>query len=184
MLIGFSVSNYKSFNTSQSISLQASEILHHKSHLKTIGSKQILKCSLIFGANASGKSNLINAMDFSRNIIINGLDSVELNKKYFRLNNDTYKLPAVFEYRLIVNEIEYSYGIVISYAQKNIISEWLIRIDNDGKETCIYNRDVDENGKYIAISEYDFDNTEDELHMKIYLKDFSENISDTFKKTF
>ena len=76
-------------------------------------------------------------------IILDGLDSVDLNKKYFRICNDGYKNPAVFEYRLITQSgKEYSYGIAISYVEKKILSEWLIRIEKSGAETYIFNRKI------------------------------------------
>ena len=79
MLIGFSVSNFMSFNSTQSISLQASKITRHKDHIISGGPKKILKSGLIFGANAGGKSNLVKALAFSNDIIINGLDAVDIN---------------------------------------------------------------------------------------------------------
>ena len=74
MLIGFSVSNYKSFKEPQKISFVASKITRHKEHVTVKNNKRILKSGLIFGANAGGKSNLVNAIHFSKEIIINGLD--------------------------------------------------------------------------------------------------------------
>lgn len=85
MLIGFSVSNYKSFEDTQSISFVASKISRHKQHIAMTRNRKILKSGLIFGANAGGKSNLISAVDFSRVIILQGLERVDLNKRYFRI---------------------------------------------------------------------------------------------------
>ena len=62
MLIGFSVSNFRSFNSSQSISFKPSKISRHKNHVCEIGEKKDLKSALIYGANAGGKSNLIKAL--------------------------------------------------------------------------------------------------------------------------
>ena len=85
MLVGFSVSNYKSFKETQSISFVASKITRHKEHVAIRNNRRILKSGLIFGANAGGKSNLVKAIRFSREIIVNGLDHVNLNKRYFRI---------------------------------------------------------------------------------------------------
>lgn len=143
MFLGFSVSNFLSFNETQTISMMASKVVRHKEHILSGNGKRILKTGLIYGANAGGKSNLIRAIDFSSDIILDGLDSVDLNKKYFRICNDGYKNPAVFEYRLITQSgKEYSYGIAISYVEKKILSEWLIRIEKSGAETYIFNRKI------------------------------------------
>lgn len=182
MLVGFSVSNYKSFKESQKISFVASKITRHKEHVAVKNNKRVLKSGLIFGANAGGKSNLVNAINFSREIIVNGLDKVDLNKNYFRIQNNMYKCPGVFEYRIMVGNQEYSYGLVISYADKNILSEWLIKISPNGEEISIFNRDVDNNNISHAESEIDYQNIEEKNKMDFYLEGFSENISDTYKK--
>lgn len=182
MLVGFSVSNFMSFADTQSISLVASKIMRHKNHVYNIGHRKILKSGLIFGANAGGKSNLIKAVDFSRNLILYGVDRVDLNKKHFRIDSEAYNQPGVFEYRIIANEKEYSYGIVISYSKKEIISEWLTKIESKGEETVIFNRYIDEHGLSKVESDIVYDTEEENLRMKVYLEDFGANISDAFKK--
>lgn len=182
MLIGFSVSNFKSFKETQNISFVASKIVRHKEHIVSQGNRKLLKSGLIFGANAGGKSNLIEAVNFSRQIIINGLEKVNLDKKYFRINKEYYFQPGVFEYRILAQEKEFSYGIVISYDKKEIIAEWLTRIDEDGTETDIFNREVNEEGVSSVSSEMLYDTEEENNRMKIYLEDFGENISETFRK--
>lgn len=183
MFIGFSVSNYLSFKTAQTISMVASKVARHKEHILNGNGKKILKTGLIYGANAGGKSNFIKAIDFSRDIILDGLDEVDLNKKYFRISGDGYKVPGVFEYRLMTHTgKEYSYGIAISYAKKVILSEWLIRIEKNGTETYIFNRDMDENGINFAESEIKMKDTEEKIRWEIYLGDFGGNISESMKK--
>lgn len=182
MLVGFSVNNYKSFLDAQSISFVAGKIARHKAHVAVKGNKKILKSGLIFGANASGKSNLVKAVHFSKEIILNGLDKVNLNKSHFRIVKDAYKLPGVFEYRIMVGNNEYSYGIAISYADKEIVGEWLVRIDDKNNETCLFNREVDENNICHALSEIDYVSVEEKMKMEFYLGGFGENISDAYKK--
>ncbi|MBR2109323.1 MAG: ATP-binding protein [Ruminococcus sp.] len=184
MLIGFSMSNFKSFDHQQSISLQASRISRHKDHIAEIAEKKILKSGLIFGANAGGKSNLIEAVAFSRSIILHGLNRTDTNKKYFRIKQEANKEPGVFEYRIIANNTEYSYGFAFSYITKEFLSEWLIKISGD-KETVLYERGIDENGHSTATSdifENNNDNKESVSRLRVYLEDFGESISDALKK--
>lgn len=184
MLIGFSMSNFKSFDHQQSISLQASRISRHKDHIAEIAEKKILKSGLIFGANAGGKSNLIEAVAFSRSIILHGLNRTDTNKKYFRIKQEANKEPGVFEYRIIANNTEYSYGFAFSYITKEFLSEWLIKISGD-KETVLYERGIDENGHSTATSdifENNDDNKEGVSRLRVYLEDFGESISDALKK--
>lgn len=182
MLVGFSVGNYKSFKDRQKISFEASKIIRHKSHVALKRGKRILKSGLVFGANAGGKSNLVKAIRFSREIVLTGLDKVNLSKSHFRIDGNMYKEPGIFEYRIMVGDFEYSYGIAISYLEKIILSEWLIRIDNSGKELYIFNREVDDNNISHTESEVEYSNIEDRNRMDFYLEGFSENISEAYKK--
>lgn len=182
MLIGFSVSNYKSFKDEQRISFEASKIMRHRTHVVVKTKKRILKSGLIFGANASGKSNLVKAIRFSREIVLNGLDKVNISKSHFRILNDMYKQPGVFEYRIMVGEVEYSYGIAVSYLNKRILSEWLIRIDNSGNETYLFNRDVDDENISYAESEAEFSSIEEKYKMNFYLEGFSKDMSEAYTR--
>ncbi|MFQ9753893.1 MAG: AAA family ATPase [Coprococcus sp.] len=161
----------------------ASKVARHKQHILMGNGKKVLKTGLIYGANAGGKSNFIKAIDFSRDIILEGLEQVDLNKKYFRIDTSNYKVPGVFEYRLMTQSgKEYSYGIAISYAEKEIISEWLIRIEKNGSETFVFNRDINEDGENITESEIKYENREEAIRWQVYLEDFGKNISDSLKK--
>ena len=183
MFIGFSVSNFLSFKTTQTMSMIASKVARHKQHILMGNGKKVLKTGLIYGANAGGKSNFIKAIDFSRDIILEGLEQVDLNKKYFRIDTSNYKVPGVFEYRLMTQSgKEYSYGIAISYAEKEIISEWLIRIEKNGSETFVFNRDINEDGENITESEIKYENREEAIRWQVYFEDFGKNISDSLKK--
>lgn len=182
MLVGFAVSNYKSFKDEQRISFEASKITRHKAHVAIKRNKRILKSGLIFGANAGGKSNLVKAIRFSREIVLRGLDKVNLSKSHFRIEGDMYKQPGIFEYRIIVGDFEYSYGIAISYLDKTILSEWLIRIENSGKEIYLFNREVDDNNASHAESEAEYTSTEEKFKMDFYLEGFSENMSEAYKR--
>ena len=183
MFIGFSVSNFLSFKSPQTMSMMASKVARHKEHILNGNGKKILKTGLIYGANAGGTSNFIKAIDFSRDIILDGLEEVDLNRKYFRINKEGYRQPGVFEYRLITqSKKEYSYGIAISYAAKEIISEWLVRIEKNGSETCIFNRDIDESGENFTFSEVTHKNEAEKIKWEIFLDVFGKNISPAMKK--
>lgn len=185
MLVGFSVSNYKSFKDTQSISFIASKISRHKDHIQKKGNRKLLKSGLIFGANAGGKSNLISAVDFSTKIILSGVETVDLSKKYFRIESNAYNQPGIFEYRIIVKDTEYSFGIAISYENREIIGEWLVKIGNNGNETYIYNREINDRGESCIESEFEYDSQEERTRMEIYKEDFGTDISETLrKKTF
>ena len=63
MLIRFVVSNYLSFKEETEINMLASAVKSHPHHVYDSGKVQLVKAGAIYGANASGKSNLIKAID-------------------------------------------------------------------------------------------------------------------------
>ena len=113
MLVGFSLQNYKSFKETQSLSMVAAKHTRHKNHLKTLNNRNVLTAAAVYGANASGKSNLCSAMTFSKRVMEGGFSNMNLNKSYFRLDPDWTNKPGVFEYRIAVNSHEYEYGLAV-----------------------------------------------------------------------
>ena len=182
MLIGFSVSNYRSFKKRQDFSMAAGDSARHKDHVAVAGNRKLLKTALIFGANAGGKSNFIKAVDFSRKIILKGIEQASLDGRHFRIDSQMYYEPGFFEYRMVIHQIEYCYGLVISYCEKTILAEWLTKSDENGNEICIFNRETDEHGISHAETEIEYENPDENMRMKVYLADFGEEISDSLKK--
>ena len=76
MLIQFTVGNFLSFNQKRTLSLEAKGISELKTNIITFNGDKILRSSVIYGANSSGKSNLIRALERMREVVLN---SVRLN---------------------------------------------------------------------------------------------------------
>jgi len=141
LLLRFSVENFLSFDKREQLSMAPGKFQRHKNHTIRFGKRSALKAALIYGANASGKSNLIKAVDFARDIVIEGIKNVDLNKKHFRVKHENYLKPGVFQFEIVLNGIVYSYGFAISYDKKQVIDEWLYEI-NENHEKCIFNRET------------------------------------------
>lgn len=73
MLIRFSVENYRSFKERQVFSMAAGKHTRHKEQLVVVNGKRLLKAGVVYGANASGKSNLIKAVNFGKKILLRGV---------------------------------------------------------------------------------------------------------------
>ena len=97
MLIGFKVKNFRSFNDLQYFSMLAGKVRNNENHIVETNKHKILKFSGMFGANGSGKSNLIFAMGLVQSIINSGIMSV-INNQYFRGNNSGINDNSYFEY--------------------------------------------------------------------------------------
>ena len=132
MLVRFSVKNFKTFREKTSLSLVASNydkgtretenvIQNDKFNLR------ILKSAVVYGANASGKSKLFEALAFMKHFVIgSSKDSQKGDKIHvdpFRLSEETELESSEFEVIFIFEEVIYRYGFE---ADKNqVISEWL-----------------------------------------------------------
>jgi len=90
MLIQFSVENFLSIKDNVVLSLLASKDNEHPEHLIVDGNKKHLKSAVIYGANASGKSNVLNAFWFMVNYVLTSHNQQPLS---VRLSSLTGKHP-------------------------------------------------------------------------------------------
>lgn len=140
MLIRFAVENYNSFKERQIFSMVAGKQTRHPSHCVTVNGKCLLKSSFFFGANASGKSNFVRALDFMRRVTLIGVKAIRYNDRFFRIDSKYKEKPGIFQIDFIVENIVFSYGFAINYLTREFCTEWLYRLDSSGKETCIFDR--------------------------------------------
>lgn len=143
MLIRFSVENYRSFYERQVFSMAAGKYTRHKGHLIVANGKRFLKGSVLFGANAAGKSNLIKAISFGKNIVFDGLNRGKIYNRNFRIDKESIHKPAVFQYDFYSNGHFYSYGFAFSYSEVKFLSEWLYLVEEE-KETIVFERSENE----------------------------------------
>lgn len=97
MLIRFAVENYNSFKDRQIFSMAAGKQTRHPDHCIAVDGKRLLKGSFFFGANASGKSNFVRAIDFMRRVTLAGTKAIQYNDRYFRIDPEWKEKPGVFQ---------------------------------------------------------------------------------------
>jgi AAA15 family ATPase/GTPase len=150
MLVQFSVKNYKTFKDKATLSMVASN--YDKTDLEDSNVFEIknyphrlLKNSVIYGANASGKTKFIDAIAFMRWLIINSSigtqDGDLINVDTFKFNTESENSYSEFEIIFILNNSQYRYGFEIS--REKVISEWLYqkRLNLKPKEIELIYRD-------------------------------------------
>ncbi len=150
MIIEFSLANYKSFKDLQTFPMFAAKIKSRYSELdkqnvfKINEEDSLVKSKAIYGANASGKSNLILAMiamlDVLKNSITDKYILNRLTQDFFKLNVHNEEEPIFFQIAFI-KEIEYRYGFTV-YKNK-IMAEWLFGVPNK-REVYYFLREEDE----------------------------------------
>ncbi|MDB9432420.1 AAA family ATPase [Microcystis aeruginosa] len=149
MLIGFSVGNYRSFKDVVTLSMVAAEDacgndeLDKNNVFKVNQQFSLLKSAAIYGANASGKSNLILAFNFMRRFVMNSAKlqiTDKIDVEDFRLSTETVDKPSFFEIVFQLKNKTYRYGFEAT--QKRVVSEWLFCTPRS-RETKIFNRQGD-----------------------------------------
>ena len=136
----FKVTNFSSFRDQQTLEMTAGGTRVLNDHVVDFGNVRLLKTGVVYGANASGKSNLIKAVDFAKKIILKGVGNVDTYKKYFRLEKAKVDSPTKFEFEIEIEGRFYSYSFSTILRIGKIIEEWLYEI-GDGKPKKIFERD-------------------------------------------
>lgn len=132
MLIKFSIQNFKSIYERLDLTFIAESIKQHEidNLIKTDFQINLLKSLAIYGANASGKSNLIKALTFMRDFVLNSASrkgpEENINIDPFKLLLKSQNEPTLFEVDIIVNEKRYKYGFELS--KNNVEKEYLLSI--------------------------------------------------------
>ena len=140
MLIQFSVENYLSIKDKVVLSLLASKDTEHSEHLIIDGNKNYLKSSVIYGANASGKSIVLNAFWFMVNYVLTSHNQQvhkSIDRTPFKFDRETPALPSSFEVIFTANSIRYAYGF--SVTDKAVTDEYLYYYPN-GRQALIFER--------------------------------------------
>ena len=126
MLIRFSFKNFKSFKDENCLDMEATSLKEHEYNVAKTDSTEILKVSAIYGANASGKTNVLQAFSYMKKRILISDDSKvnspmdEENIYSFMINDNPISLEVEI---LAKNNKIYKYGFDI--LKDKIISEWL-----------------------------------------------------------
>lgn len=135
MLLEFSVGNFLSFKEVKTLSLIAASISDYKeSNIINTTRHLLIKGAVIYGANASGKSNFIRAMSTMKRIIMsfNQSSTKALNVIPFLLNTDTEKKASHFEALFQIGSIRYRYGFKVT--NKEITEEWLFEAKKNAEK--------------------------------------------------
>lgn len=166
MIIQLTIGNFLSFKEQSTLSLAASALkdiqVSAEDILFNIGDTELtlVKSAVIYGANASGKSNFIKAFEFLKWYIINSSKDIQagerVNVESFRLNSETADEPSYFEVIFSDEGNQYRYGFEADNAI--VHSEWLYQKSNKkrAKEVELFYREKDKfdiHSKFIVGKE-------------------------------
>ncbi|WP_404462901.1 ATP-binding protein [Vreelandella aquamarina] len=139
MLIDFSVANYRSIKTQQSLSLvkgTGKELEENFSESEN-SLPNVLKSAAIYGANGAGKSNIIMALNTMQSIVLHSATRGQANDKLpltpFLLDKQSSFLPSEFEVVIYTEGVRYQYGFTAT--ENKVLEEWLFAFPHGRSQT-------------------------------------------------
>jgi AAA15 family ATPase/GTPase len=151
MIINFSVENFGSIKEKQTLSFEADNSKHLEKQfvIHTDGGVRLLKLALIYGANASGKTTVLKALDFLRDIVLSPVrtKTEELDFNPFLFDENTKGKPTLLSIDFIQSGIKYTYEV--SLLKRAIVSE-VLYFYSPNKAT-VYNRSTDLVNQFTTI---------------------------------
>ena len=155
MLIQFNFKNYKSFKDETTLDLSAAKMTEFSDRVVTIGSERILPVAVIFGANASGKSNVYSAFEYMSNYVVQSFQygGEEDSFRYIRptpflLADETEGAESSFEVYFTIpgdkSEKVFNYGFCVG--NDGVTEEWLnTKAKTARKYSPVFYRDTNAN---------------------------------------
>lgn len=129
MLIQFSFKNFKSFKDETTLDMTASSIKEHLDKVIEKDDNKYLKVTAVYGANASGKSNVIEAFSHMKRIILDSFTEEAKWKniplKRFNFDEESKNSTSMFEVFFKYNNETYQYGFELD--NQSIKEEWLYK---------------------------------------------------------
>jgi AAA15 family ATPase/GTPase len=150
MIINFNIKNFGSIKEQQTLSFEAEKTEHLEDfYISKIGKRRLLKIALIYGANASGKTMVLKALDFLRKLVLKPVEkkTKELNFQPFLFDKETPKENSILSIEFIKNEIKYFYEV--EFCNKAIVKENL-KFFNPNKAS-VFNRETDLENQFTKI---------------------------------
>ena len=143
MLVEFTVDNFKSIKDAVKFSMITSS--KDEGNCFKNRNYNLLRSAIIYGANASGKSNFLRAMAFMSRFVLNRYKILQSTDSLphvpFKLSTETENDSSKFEIVFFIDETKYRYGFELD--NEKIYAEWLYA-DEKGKEAKLFVRDADE----------------------------------------
>ncbi|NGZ19369.1 ATP-binding protein [Vibrio aestuarianus] len=147
MLVDFSVQNFASMNEAQELSMLASTSTKEEDGKDNVyevgkfGIKEVLKSAAIFGANGSGKTNLVSGLSALKRLVLGSLGSNGESSMSrivpFLLKENVNDVPTEFEVSFLAEGNLYRYGIAIESGE--VAEEWLYWTKNS-REAQLFHR--------------------------------------------
>lgn len=174
MLVEFSVNNFKSIKDSVTFSMLSGR--SKEGVISFNGKMNLLSCAAIFGANASGKTTILDAITMMKRIVLNTdkvfLSADELPYNPFKLSTETENASTSFDIVFIHNNRQYKYGF--EYDRNKVYDEYLFEYKTV-KPTCVFDTEKENPLNKDAYPELKNIKSKPENYLYLWLCDQNEN---------
>lgn len=134
MLLKVSAANFKSFNEAVTLDLVSStKVRSLASHVVSLGEMKILRNAAIYGANASGKTNLYRILRFLQDSLRNGRIPLGTGDWFCKLFESNKEKETILDIQYETKGRFFDYGFSALLADRRIVSEWLYELSPSGK---------------------------------------------------
>jgi len=164
MLVRFRVSNFLSFRDDTEFNMLTGAPRRLEGHVYQAAGLELLKIAGIYGANGAGKSNLVKAALYLRQLVLQDWASPAAYR--FKLGTETELRPSSFELEFIAHGVSYLYGLDVSARQ--VEEEWLYKTSINKPDVLIFHRYTKAGNTKIECHPSLQKTEEDKLRIKLY----------------
>ena len=150
MIINFSIQNFGSIKDKQTLTFEADKSEHlENSYVINTNGLRLLKIILIYGANASGKTTILKALEFLRDIVLEPetKKTDELDFQPFLFDSETPEQNSIISIEFLANDTKYYYEV--EFFKKAIVNE-VLNFYNPNKAN-VFKRNTDINNQFAVI---------------------------------
>ena len=141
MILEYSVSNYKSIKNKVMFSAVAGKDTTFLERTREFQQNNILKTAILYGANGSGKSNLIQSIAFMKNLVVNSINYQPGQGILYQPHKQLgFEQNSEFSIQFIIDDIRYAYGFSLN--NMVVVDEYLyyfpivIKFNISKKSSC------------------------------------------------
>ncbi len=181
MLVQFNFKNYKSFRDEASLDLSAAKITEHEEHVVEIANDRLLKVAAIYGANASGKSNVYAAFEYMTYYVVNSFKFGGEEESRRKMEEDYVKVtPFLFDEKSKEEETTFEVFYIDNAEESEKIYQYGFSLKgSEVMEEWLYSKAKTARNKYKAIF---YRKKGEELEMNGFTKAHLENIKSALNK--
>lgn len=173
MLLRFVTSNFRSIASELEFNMfPYTKLRSHRHQIYHTAQVDVLKAAAIYGANGSGKSNWVRALNFLHGAVVeNFIGKIKIDDLHFKLNPAYADKPISFEIEFKQADQYFSYGLQL--LNQEIVEEWLCELNiKEEKDQMIFSRQQHADGRIsLTVTDKYLTTEKDRLLIQVYAEE-------------